>query len=50
MVTILGLVKAFILGFREAGSDLGMTYDDDPESSRSVAYDHGRNLGERFNK
>lgn len=24
----------------------GMTYDDDPESPRSRAYDLGRNLGE----
>jgi hypothetical protein len=34
----------FRLGFAEAHSDMGMTYDDDPESNRSVAYDTGRDL------
>ncbi len=32
------------LGFREGRGDLGMTYDDDPESPRSVAYDVGRTV------
>lgn len=35
--------RIFVLGFREAHGD-GMTYDDDPWSARSVAYDLGRNL------
>lgn len=33
-----------LLGFREGAGDLGMTYDDDPESPRSVAYDVGRTI------
>jgi hypothetical protein len=33
------------LGHDEAGGDVGMTYDDDPGSPRSVAYDEGRNAG-----
>ena len=28
------------------GITLGMTYDNDPESPRSVAYDNGRTFGE----
>ena len=39
----------FLMGLREATGDFGMTYDDDPESPRSVAYDMGRNLGEWLN-
>lgn len=35
------------LGFAEADSDMGMTYDGDRESPRSVAYDKGRNDGRR---
>lgn len=31
-----------ILGFREGDGDVGMTYDDDPDSPKSVAYDTGR--------
>lgn len=34
------------LGVAEAHSAFGMTYDDDPESPRSRAYDLGRNYGE----
>lgn len=32
------------LGFDEGLGDMGMTYDDDPESPRSVAYDLGRTV------
>lgn len=31
-----------LLGFREGLGGVGMTYDDDPDSPRSVAYDEGR--------
>lgn len=31
-------------GYRGLGT--GITYDGDPESPRSRAYDHGRNVGE----
>lgn len=40
------LLEPFILGVREAGLSTGITYDDDPESPRSRAYDRGRNLGD----
>jgi hypothetical protein len=33
------------LGHDEASGDVGMTYDDDSGSPRSVAYDEGRNAG-----
>lgn len=33
-------------GYDEAADDIGRTYDSDPESPRSVAYDEGRNAGE----
>lgn len=33
-----------IQGFAEGPGDLGVTYDDDAYSPRSVAYDVGRNL------
>lgn len=36
---------AFVLGLAESAGDVGVTYDDDPESPRSVAYDLGRGLG-----
>jgi hypothetical protein len=36
--------RIFALGFAEGRGYDGMTYDDDPESPRSVAYDLGRNL------
>lgn len=44
------LREAFSLGLEEAGSAFGMTYDGDPESPRSVAYDSGRNVGEALLK
>jgi hypothetical protein len=34
----------FALGFREAHSSNGMTYDENPWSARSMAYDAGRDL------
>lgn len=40
-------LRAFLLGFRESRGDAGMTYDNDPGSPRSVAYDRGRSLGRR---
>lgn len=36
--------RIFALGWREAHSDIGMTYDNDPSSARSEAYDVGRDL------
>lgn len=39
-------IAAYKLGISEAHHACGMTYDDDPESPRSVAYDWGRNVGE----
>lgn len=39
-------IAAFKLGVKEAHSALGMTYDNDSGSPRSVAYDWGRNVGE----
>ena len=45
---MLRLLYVFVLGFREAGDTFGMTYDDDPESPRSRAYDRGRSLRERL--
>lgn len=36
--------REFLLGFREGAGDMGMTYDDDPESPRSLAYDAGRDV------
>ena len=41
-----GLIAAFLLGLREHADSFGMTYDDDAESPRSVAYDRGRTFGE----
>lgn len=35
----------FMLGLLEWNLGIGMTYDDDPESNRSQAYDLGRTLG-----
>lgn len=35
------------LGFSEGDGDLGLTFDDDPYSARSVAYDVGRTLRRR---
>lgn len=36
--------RIFALGFSEATSSNGRTYDDDPSSPRSEAYDTGRDL------
>ncbi len=33
-------------GYDEALDAFGMTYDDDPESPRSIAYDNGRTAGQ----
>lgn len=44
MRNLIEIVSAFILGFREGRGDMGMTYDNDPESPRSRAYDWGRSL------
>lgn len=43
-------LHAFWLGLTEGfeGLSTGITYDDDPESPRSRAYDRGRNVGEWF--
>lgn len=38
----------FLLGVVEANDSVGMTYDDDPDSPRSAAYDMGRTLGEHY--
>jgi len=38
------MIKAFILGFKEGNGDVGMTYDNSPNSKRSRAYDYGRHL------
>lgn len=35
--------RIFALGWRESAGDCGMTYDDNPDSPRSSAYDLGRN-------
>ena len=39
--------QEFKLGWREAYSSSGVTYDDDPWSDRSLAYDYGRNIRTR---
>jgi hypothetical protein len=36
--------RVALLGYREGLDSMGMTYDDDPESPRSTAYDVGRTL------
>lgn len=36
------LKKIYQMGYREGLGDVGMTYDNDPESERSRAYDKGR--------
>lgn len=38
--------EEFKLGIIEAGLSTGVTFDGNPESARSVAYDLGRTLGE----
>lgn len=46
------MIHAFILGLREGFNDpssvVGMTYDNDPNSNRSRAYDYGLTLGQRL--
>ena len=44
IVTALRHRAEFVLGWREAMSSDGMTYDNDPWSPRSLAYDAGRDL------
>jgi hypothetical protein len=44
------MLSAFILGWAEGLGDMGMTYDDDPESPRSRAYDTGRNWRRKFHR
>jgi hypothetical protein len=39
-----GRVGAFLLGWIERRDDMGITWDDDPDSPRSRAYDTGRYL------
>ena len=41
------LKQAYALGFKEADGDMGMTYDNDPGSPRSAAYDKGRAAGQK---
>jgi hypothetical protein len=45
-------LRAYVLGLREGWAEpdlgVGMTYDRDPASARSVAYDRGVNLGQRL--
>lgn len=38
----------FLLGLTEGLGDVGRTYDGDPESLRSVAYDTGRTTAEQL--
>ena len=37
---------AFAKGLKESNSSFGMTYDNDPESIRSRAYDYGKTFGD----
>ena len=39
------LIRPFLLGLVECRGDVGMTYDGNPGSPRSRAYDRGRALG-----
>ena len=41
---VLRYPRVFALGWREAHTSNGATYDDDPWSPRSQAYDAGRDL------
>jgi hypothetical protein len=41
-VSMADVIAAFQLGFWEGSGDVGMTYNNDPEDPRSVAYDMGR--------
>lgn len=40
--------EEFKLGFSEVGLATGVTYDGDPDSPRSIAYDLGRTLGDQL--
>lgn len=46
------MIRAFLLGLREGFTDpnsvVGMTYDNDPNSNRSRAYDHGLTIGQQL--
>ena len=44
------LIALFAMGARESSSGFGVTFDDDPESPRSVMYDLGRTFGELLTK
>jgi hypothetical protein len=44
LLVVLHHPRIFALGFREATSSDGVTYDDDPSSPRSESYDTGRDL------
>ena len=39
------MVRAFLFGLLECRGDAGLTFDGDPTSPRSAAYDRGRSLG-----
>lgn len=39
-------IRAFLFGIKERNKTCGVTFDDDPFSPRSIAYDEGRNVGE----
>lgn len=42
------MLQAFLLGLWECRGDVGLTFDDSPDSPRSRAYDRGRSLGQRL--
>lgn len=42
------LAIAFEHGLAESVGDVGRTYDNDPESAESRAYDYGRTLGRQI--
>lgn len=44
------LVAAYTLGLEEAGGEAGITYENDPASPRSRAYDQGRQMGRELLK
>lgn len=44
LTAIMSYPAEFELGFDEGLDGMGMTYDDDPTSPRSTAYDLGRSL------
>ena len=43
----IAVAKAFLLGIREFRSSCGRTYENNPHSPRSIAYDHGREIAHR---